>query len=157
MSASTSPRPIKTVFFVDDSSDEFFLADFSFKRQGIVADLTHFVDFASFESHLDHTDASDLQSSIGIIDLNLTISKGSDGIAHLRSDHRYRDFVLGVCSGSDDPADRQMAIDAGADFFVTKPLNETALIAICEQVSSLHHRVGDDETVSIVRSGTVQQ
>ncbi len=151
MPSATPQWPVKTVFFVDDSSDELFLADFSFKKQEIDAELAHFVDFASFNAHLENLIPSDLQQSIGVIDLNLTISKGSDGIAELRRQARYQDFILGICSGSDDPADRQTALDAGADFFVTKPLNAAALMAICGQVPSLYHRSTSDGRVTFVR------
>lgn len=154
MSATSPVWSIETVLFVDDSSDEIFLADFTFKKEAINSALVHFVDFQALLNHLSQATDHELERALVVLDLNLTISKGSDGIAELRRHDRYRDMILGICSGSDDPADRLSSLQSGADFFVSKPLNRGALLAICKQVPHLSEHDEGDGRVSFVRTGT---
>jgi len=151
MSMASTTSPVTTVWFVDDSADEYFLADFSFRKERIGLDLEHFEAFDSFAAHLGELSETELHTSIAVIDLNLTVSKGSDGIAQLRRKDRYQGMILGVCSGSDDPAGRQSCLEAGADFFVAKPLNRKALLTMADQVPSLHQNDAEDGDLGFIR------
>ncbi|NJO37361.1 MAG: response regulator [Rhizobiales bacterium] len=67
-----------------------------------------------------------------VSDLNMP---GMDGIQlarKLRADKAYRDMVVGICTGSENPADHAAASAAGADFVVIKPLDRRTLARICE-------------------------
>jgi CheY-like chemotaxis protein len=63
-----------------------------------------------------------------IADLYMPLDSGSALIAQLRRDDRFSAVRLGVCSGSDAAEDRERAFAAGADFYLEKPLNFTAIL-----------------------------
>lgn len=141
---------IERVFFVDDSEDEAFISRSFFKRQDVRAELTHFFDFDALRLELDELSATALWRSLVIVDFNLTLANGTEGIIEMRREPRYEMTLVGICSGSEDPADQHAAAQAGADFFVAKPLDASCLATICGAIPSLNF-TKDDAGVALYR------
>ena len=129
---------ITKIFFVDDSDDELFISRLSFTQDSIEVELEHFFDLDAYFRTLDHCTIGELKSSITVLDLNLTVGRGTDGVKRVRAQPHLSSLIIGICSGSDDPADRQDAHDAGGNFFISKPLNLLALESISEAVDDLY-------------------
>lgn len=131
---TTDLLDIQTIFFVDDSDDELFISRLSFLQDDIEVELKHFFDLEDYFQHMDLCSIAQLRRSITILDLNLTTSRGTEGITRIRAQPHFASHIVGICSGSDDPADRQAALEAGGNFFVSKPLNLAALESIASAV-----------------------
>lgn len=129
---------IKAIYFVDDSDDEVFISKLAFKQQSLQLEMHHFYDLDSFFDFLEQRTVQELVESLTVLDLNLTLSRGTDGVERIRAQPHLADHIVGICSGSDDPADRLAALSAGAAFFIAKPMNREALEAICSTIDSLH-------------------
>ena len=128
---------ITDLYFIDDSSDEHLITRLMFKRAGLNITVHEFLDFASFQKLLGPKGPIDTETSIVLIDLNLGLENGIDALKTIRSDGSSGALLAGICSGSNDPADRIDAAAAGADFFVPKPLDANALKDICATVPKL--------------------
>jgi len=137
MPGDTDRRVLSTLYYVDDSDDEIFLSRVLFKRQKIDLEIVHFSTFQRFLEHSMELEPELLAGTLTVVDLNLTISKGTEGIRTFRGRPEGSRYVIGICSGSEDPADRQLAFDSGADFFVPKPLNRDRLSDICASRADL--------------------
>ncbi len=144
-----SDRKVTELHFVDDSDDEIFISRVLFERQNIDLEILHYTSFDDYQAHLEGLDDEQLAESLGVIDLNLTVSKGTDGIAALRGHSRFASMLVGVCSGSDDPADVRSAQEAGANFFVGKPVDVNCLQRICDAVPALS-LVDDGERLTLM-------
>lgn len=131
---------LRKVIYVDDSSDEIFLTNILFQKQNIELDVVHCVDYPSFEHAIDQADKDDICSKFIVVDLNFPTLKGTDLISMMVADSRSKNWIMGICTGSDDPADKRNAFSAGAQFCVSKPLDASSLKAICDQVSRLSLR-----------------
>lgn len=131
-------RPVERIYFVDDSDDEIFITKIAFERQGIAAELLHYFDLDSYFEDVDARSDEEMKVAMTVLDLNLTSAHGTEGLSRLRSHPVHSAHIAGICSGSDDPADQQSAQSAGANFFVSKPLDRAALETICEAVPALH-------------------
>ena len=129
-------KRVEKVIFIDDSEDEVFLARMLFEQQAIDLDIIHVATPTRLEEACG-SDAIGTGKAMIVVDLNMPEAHGTDVVRRLRQDERYRDNVVGVCTGSDDPADRKGALEAGAEFFVNKPLEKNALSRICDQVERL--------------------
>ena len=128
---------ITTIYLVDDSDDEIFMANIFFKKQNIGANLIAFSRLEQlYEALLAEDDLNTRQIMI-VIDLHLTVCKGTEGIVQLRRMEFGDALLMGISTGSEDPADRLHALSVGADFFVGKPLDRTTLLAIADSVPSL--------------------
>lgn len=127
---------IRKVVLVDDSEDEIFMAKIFFKRQKIDAELEAFTHLDGLFSAIKQPDFNMMDTLI-VIDLNLTVCKGTEGIEKIRSLSQGKDALVGISTGSEDPADKISAIEAGADFFVGKPLDRNTLLNITDGVEPL--------------------
>jgi two-component system chemotaxis response regulator CheY len=63
-----------------------------------------------------------------VLDLNMPDMHGLDVIRFLRAHDRYRDLPVIVLTTRGDVDSRQMALDAGASAYLTKPFMPTALL-----------------------------
>ena len=128
---------IERIVYVEDSDDEVFLTRIVFARERVAAELVHYPRFDAMERDLADGTLGGLAACLVVVDLNLKLTKGTDAVRRLRAMPAADDAVIGVCTGSEDPADRRDAIAAGADFFVGKPLDSACLERICETVPRL--------------------
>lgn len=73
-----------------------------------------------------------------ILDLRLQDEDGTDLIQQLRSDEESREIPILVVTGSVFQNERERALEAGADAFMTKPFSLEALQSTLMEVSSRH-------------------
>ena len=145
-------REIKKIYFVDDSDDEIFMAKIFFKRQNIGPEFQAFTSLEELYDFLNNDPSFDPDTSICVLDMNLTMSKGTEGVTHIRASKIGQQLMLGISTGSEDPADRLSAKEAGADFFVGKPLDRATIEAICDSVPKLSRTGNEDEVLKIYRA-----
>ncbi|MEO0386097.1 MAG: response regulator [Pseudomonadota bacterium] len=118
------------VFFIDDSSDEYLLSRILFRRQGVRGTLHHFTTFDAFVDYVSARPELGTVPALVAVDLNLTLMSGTECVLRLRRRRDFDNWIVGICSGSEDPADRASSYAAGADFFVPKPLDRKCLETI---------------------------
>lgn len=152
MSADTvRPDTIHKVFYIDDSEDEFFLSRLLFRSQRVDIELVCFADFDDFLDDFQSRSPEEVEKAIVVVDMNLTVIKGTEGIERLRQTPMGKGVIVGVCTGSEDPADMRSAFTAGADFFVPKPLDRDCITRICKAVPTLDLITLPDDHVAVNR------
>lgn len=140
-------RQIRDIHFLEDSDDEVFISRLKLKSQRMDLRLHHY------------GNASDLKKAIAVssgtlplvvfVDFNLPGMKGTDVIADILKHRADDNIIIGICSGSEDPADRRHASEVGAHFFVGKPLDRRAIESVCEITQALAIRQNEDKTYSL--------
>jgi len=133
---------------IDDSEDDAYLSTEFFRRENIGPKLVHAFHYKGYLEHCDDH-GIDPRTSIVVLDLNLRSQRGPDLIPLIRQSRNGDQIVIGICTGSQDPADKRISFDAGAEFFIDKPLNRAALEQICEQVDRLEltSHAGEELTI----------
>lgn len=142
---------ISEVHFIDDSPDEHMLTRMMLRRSKLPIELSTHYDYGEFDAVRQATPHKSWDNVLVVFDLNLTISSGLDAIKALRSEIAYENVIAGICTGSEDPKDRKDALEAGADFFVTKPLNAATLEKICHSVPVLDMVTDDASGKRLIR------
>ncbi len=141
-SQDTTPVQIHTIYLIDDSDDEAFLAERLIKRANIRVAIRAFASPAEFIAHV-KTDAEFQEhSSLVIVDLYLELEVGTEVISQLSA--LYPKLIVGMSTGSEDPRDRRRALESGACFFSGKPLDRNCFESICTQVENLDFIETDD-------------
>lgn len=146
----TDELEIEEIHFVDDSEDEMFMSKLFFKRQKIKPRLVAHKSLAGLMDLVDQN-AVDPARAIVFFDMNLTMQRGTEGVAALRKSLGNK-VVCGIVTGSDDPADYQSAMDAGANFFVGKPLNYECIVKVCQKLDDLRLEKTENDEWKLVRS-----
>lgn len=146
-----SKKAIKRIIYIDDSTDEFFLSRMLFKAERVNIDLDCYPDVDVFLAQVSGEKENALDDAIVVLDLNLTVIKGTEGVSLIRKEVFGREAIIGICTGSDDPADMKLADEAGADFYVTKPLDRSSLLEICESTAALCYTVSPDGVTMVER------
>lgn len=144
-----SQRQVEEIYFIEDSSDEIFLTEMLLANERVDLGLCHVASLEEFWRHLE-TKPSPLPEIV-LVDLNLPHIKGSKIIEELLKSHFNPHLIVGICTGSDDPKDRQDCLNAGAHFFVGKPLDLECLAKICAHIESLSLKIEDDGSISLYR------
>ncbi len=121
------------VFYLDDSRDDLFYAQYVCrrKRPDIVLSCFQTADTAFDALSLSAADGAALPALL-IVDLYMPVDSGIGLITRLRADHRFASMRIAVCSGSDAKADRERALACGADLYVEKPIDLSALVDISQ-------------------------
>lgn len=135
-------QTLQKLCYVDDSSDEHFLAGIFLKRERVKMELKSFADFEEFYEAVSTNKCN--CPALVLIDLNLPRTSGIEGLRRLREERLLNQAIIGIFTGSEDPADRASALEAGADFFINKPLNKAALQKVCEQLEGVKCEVSTD-------------
>ena len=133
------------VFFLDDMEDEVIITELNLRRQKLQLDVQFYLDEREMFSALDdRRQAPESLPKLIVTDLNMPGRGGIGVVESLRSDERFRDVTIGVCTGSDNPADHAAAIAAGADFAAVKPFDRKTLAHICERTGRFELIQRDD-------------
>ncbi|EFL87679.1 putative two-component response regulator protein [Ahrensia sp. R2A130] len=135
---------IPEIHYLDDSDDEAFISKLLLERQQVSVRLKHHVTYASLKAAMKKRDAD--QPMVILVDLNMPGINGNEALKLIDKEFGDARLIAGMCSGSDDPADRQNAFKAGAHFFVNKPLDKQCLAAICGVIDQLHITENDAAT-----------
>ncbi|MDO3434803.1 response regulator [Rhizobium sp. CBN3] len=118
-----------TIVYVDDSRDDLFYLDYIRKKQHIDVDLFC---FSTAETALEALKQRVAEGwappELLVADLYMPLDSGISLVSTLRGDDRFRTMRLAVCSGSDADEDRMRAFEAGADFYLEKPLDLAAIL-----------------------------
>ena len=142
---------IRKLYFIDDSDDDIFLSRLMLERAKVNIDVGYFARFSQFLDELRSNRLSHLDCCLIVVDLNLKITKGTDAIRQLRKEPNAKNLLIGICTGSEDPADIEDATDAGADFYVPKPLNLDTLLTLDGLNVGIHVDRTADGSISIYK------
>jgi len=102
---------------------------------------------ASDSSGLHELLASD-RADLVTLDIRLP---GEDGISILRQLREQSDLAIMVVSIRADDVDRILALELGADDYLTKPVNERELLARARNILRRTHRTGEGKTPPVLR------
>ena len=118
-----------TIVYVDDSRDDLFYLDYIRRKQQIDVDLFC---FSTAETALEALKQRVAEGwappELLVADLYMPLDSGIGLVSSLRSDDRFSAMRLAICSGSDAAEDRARALEAGADFYLEKPLDLAAIV-----------------------------
>ncbi|OWV72105.1 hypothetical protein ATY77_11255 [Rhizobium sp. R634] len=118
-----------TLFYVDDSRDDLFYLDYISRKQQIDVDLFCFSTAETVFEALERRVAEGKSPpDLLIADLYMPLDSGVGLMNRLCRDDRFKAMRLAICSGSDADEDRARALEAGADFYLEKPLDLAAII-----------------------------
>ncbi|MBX4939676.1 response regulator [Rhizobium binae] len=118
-----------TIVYVDDSRDDLFYLDYIRRKQQIDVDLFC---FSTAETALEALKQRVAEGwappELLVADLYMPLDSGIGLMSRLRGDNRFSAMRLAICSGSDADEDRARALEAGADFYLEKPLDLAAIV-----------------------------
>ncbi|ACE89692.1 MULTISPECIES: response regulator [Rhizobium] len=118
-----------TIVYVDDSRDDLFYLDYIRRKQQIDVDLFC---FSTAETALEALKQRVAEGwappELLVADLYMPLDSGIGLVSSLRGDDRFSAMRLAICSGSDAAEDRARALEAGADFYLEKPLDLAAIL-----------------------------
>jgi|GEM_PF-1842082 len=134
-SLDTEQVQIQAVYLIDDSDDEAFLAKRLIKRANLQLTIKAFPTLARFFEYAENTPDVLVARSLMIVDLYLDLELGTDVIPRVVATCPM--LIVGMSTGSEDPRDRQKALESGAWFYVGKPLDGACIESICKQVNGL--------------------
>lgn len=118
------------VYYIDDSRDDLFYVQYLCRKQQSDVDLNCFsTSQAAFEALCARQSEGLPPPDLLIVDLYMPVDSGLGLLTALRADDRFSSMRLAVCSGSDDEADRERALAAGADLYVLKPIDLNSLLS----------------------------
>ncbi|MCD9017010.1 response regulator [Parachryseolinea silvisoli] len=121
---------MKRVLLVDDDSIFNFLSSKTLQRMGLASDIHMAVNGAeALQLFNDYYQGAKALPDVILLDLNMPIM---NGFGFLEAFRRLRipgkeHVKIFIVSSSDNPGDRQRAKELGADYYLTKPLQEQSL------------------------------
>ena len=122
---------VDDVFYVDDSPDDRLFATHSHKNGGYSFQLTAFsTGFAAMLDMERRATRGERLPRLLVVDHYMPVMDGPELFRLVRADPRFKEIVLALCSGGDDPSDLQTARDAGAQMVLPKPLD----LDICREI-----------------------
>ena len=141
-------QTIRDIHYLEDSDDEVFLCRLVLESEKMNVRLIHHLQVDTLEAALH--ERNDEQVTLVIVDFNMPGIKGPDAISRVLSSCDAQNLIIGICSGSEDPADKQASLKVGARFFVYKPLNTKSIKQICELCEELDIAKDNDGVRSII-------
>lgn len=135
---------ITEILLVDDSDDEVFISNLLLSRDNINIKLKHFWNYKELTQYLDKL-ASNVPSILAV-DLNMPSQNGTELIAELYSNYSKASVIAGIFSGSEDPKDEEESYDAGALFFIPKPMNDLFFIGLSKRIPEISFVTNDDDS-----------
>ncbi len=107
----------------------------------IVAALTFILERAGFEVSTDTNGQDALAAALAeppavlILDFALPLLDGLEVLRRLRADDRGRHVPVIVLTAKGRQADRALALDSGADLYLTKPFSNAELVAAVRRMA----------------------
>ena len=121
------PRLRPLVMVIDESKHTRKALRFYLSNEGYEVDEVS-------NSHAAVESASDNSPDLILIDLNMPGSNGVLATQRLRSAAQLQDVPVVACAGPDSQAYRDAARVAGADAYVTKPINPAVLLRVVKSL-----------------------
>lgn len=119
------------VFYVDDSPDDLLLVDYQMRQGSYDIVLKTFsTGIAAIIDMERRVAGGEPLPGLLVADHYMPITDGPELFRLIRANRQLDGVLLASCSGGDDPNDRQAAKDAGAEFFLEKPLD----LALCQEI-----------------------
>ena len=119
------------IFYVDDSPDDIFLANYQMRDAQFGFTLKTFsTGIAAILDMERRVARGEALPRILVADFYMPITDGPELLRLITANEPLKSVVLCICSGSDDPRDREIAKDAGASMFLLKPLD----LAFCQSL-----------------------
>lgn len=133
------------IILVDDDPDEHFLFRADLEDAGVDFD---FHAFTKAEEALDHLRTQAGQAALVLTDLSLA----ADGAMQLirETTEMLPAGVIGVYSGTRNPEAEQRCRDAGARFYIVKPVTRQKLEEVIVDAPGLHAERREDGSLHIV-------
>lgn len=115
---------VEEVFYVDDSPDDRLFADLCHRRGDYPFQLKMFnTGFAAILDMERRVARGERLPGLLVVDHYMPVMDGPEMLRLVRANPRLDSVLLAVCSGGGDPADLQLARDAGAGLALDKPLS----------------------------------
>ena len=153
---TTEPGGIE-LFYVDDMEDEIFVTQLALKRGSLALEVSYFLDSTEMLSSLNaRLDQGKVLPGLIVTDLNMPGLSGLDLIPKLKQDTRFEGIVVGACTGSENPADKVAALDAGADVFLVKPLDRAAIECVCKETGAFRLEESPDGKERLIPVGKMK-
>jgi CheY-like chemotaxis protein len=117
-------EPANEIFYVDDSPDDRLFAEHMHRRGA--APFTLRLYSTGFSAILDLQRRAARQLKLpGLIvaDHYMPVMDGPELLGLIRANPAFDGIALATCSGGDDLSERRAAAEAGAQFFLGKPLD----------------------------------
>lgn len=135
MTAEAPAARSARVVWVEDYEDEVFIAQRLLRRSRTFLRLEIYSSGDAFVRAF--TAPNGAPPDVVVVDLNLPVMKGIEVLAWIKKQPYFDDTVVGICSGSEDPADERASYDAGAEFFLEKPLSRSCIETLAERFPHL--------------------
>lgn len=122
---------VDEIFYVDDSPEDRLFAVHSHGKGGYSFRLTPFsTGFAAMLDMERRASRGEILPRLVVVDHYMPVLDGPEFFRLVRSDPRFAEILLALCSGGDDPSDLRAATEAGAQIVLPKPLD----LDICRDI-----------------------
>jgi len=125
-----------SILIVEDNEDDFYITERTFSKAGLMNSLVRAksgdeaLDFLFFREAYANNTAADLPGII-LLDLKLPGVSGREVLSEIKADPRLKKIPVVVLTGSEDPEDIDRCYQAGANGYISKPVNvENFILAI---------------------------
>ncbi|MEM9628578.1 MAG: response regulator [Pseudomonadota bacterium] len=133
------------IFFLDDMEDIIIITEHNLRRENLKLDITFFLDETDMLSALEaRRNRPSPPPDMIVTDLNMPGRGGVHLVKALREDAFCEQIAIVVCTSSENPADHDACLSAGADFVVLKPFDRSTLDQICEKTGRFQLIQRDD-------------
>ncbi|GAB4036097.1 response regulator [Spirosoma gilvum] len=121
----------QAVFIADDDEDDRFLLQLAFQEQSPECQLVFAEDGMAL---IDALAQSPLTPCLIVLDLNMPRLNGFETLTVLRSNPSYQSTPVIILTTSNSIRERQLALELGANDFITKPMNLDLLGTIVHKI-----------------------
>lgn len=108
------------ILIIEDHGPDVYLVKEALRSSGVEFELTHVNDGNAARVYLIEA-ASGGTPDLIFLDLNLPKTDGLELLRLIRTRPHLADVPVAVLTSSNSPADREKAVQLGADLFITKP------------------------------------
>jgi two-component system, response regulator len=117
-----------SILIVEDSEDDFYITERTFSKAGLMNSLVRAktgdeaLDFLFCRGAYSYNTPENLPGII-LLDLQLPGLSGREVLSEIKANPKLKKIPVVVLSGSDDSEDIDMCYQAGANGYITKPVN----------------------------------